>query len=275
MLHRRILPAMSPLLAAATLLAAAPLAAQSLRGSKSSINRMYEHAVDADLHFYRTGGGIRNAAAEGRFVRLRSNRNYALAGVTYPYVRPTTRTFLDRLSSQYRSACGERLVVTSAARPQSMRLFNSARRTVHPTGIAVDVRKSSRRRCRDWLRETLLVLERQGVLEATEEHRPPHFHIAVFPAPYGQYVAERGGRPDVTATRTAARAPSARGGAKSSSKPTRSKTAATRYRVRKGDSLWAIARRHSVTVARLKSVNGLRSSTVKPGQTLLIPKSGR
>jgi LysM repeat protein len=42
--------------------------------------------------------------------------------------------------------------------------------------------------------------------------------------------------------------------------------------VRSGDSLWSIARRHGTTVDRLRSANGLRTSRVKPGQTLTIPR---
>ncbi len=40
-------------------------AAQSLRGSRSSINRMYLHAVDHGIYFYKTSDGIRRAAREG------------------------------------------------------------------------------------------------------------------------------------------------------------------------------------------------------------------
>lgn len=43
------------------------------------------------------------------------------------------------------------------------------------------------------------------------------------------------------------------------------------YRVQRGDTLAAIARRHRVTVAALKRANGLRSDRIYPGQRLLIP----
>ncbi len=45
------------------------------------------------------------------------------------------------------------------------------------------------------------------------------------------------------------------------------------YRVRRGDSLWKVARRYKVTVADLKRWNGLESSALKPGQVLRL--SGR
>jgi LysM repeat protein len=46
---------------------------------------------------------------------------------------------------------------------------------------------------------------------------------------------------------------------------------ATRYTVRRGDTLWRIAQNHGVSVSRLKAVNAIRSSRIKPGQVLSIP----
>jgi membrane-bound lytic murein transglycosylase D len=46
------------------------------------------------------------------------------------------------------------------------------------------------------------------------------------------------------------------------------------YRVRSGDSLYAIALRHHTTVAAIKRVNGLRSKLIRPGMNLIIPRGG-
>jgi LysM domain/Family of unknown function (DUF5715) len=235
-----------PLAVAAALAASAgPLAAQTLRGSRGSVERMYGQARGQDLTFYRSPRGVRSAAAEGDLVRLRGNDDYRVAGASYAYGLPTTRTFVQRLASQYREACGERLVVTSATRPRSMRLRNSVTESVHPTGMAVDLRKPTRGSCLRWLRQALLDIEGEGVIEATEERFPPHFHVAVFPRQYASYLDGRGG-----ARRGSARAV---------------------YRVREGDSLWTIARRHGVSVARIKEANDLRSSHLKIGQKIVIP----
>lgn len=48
-------------------------------------------------------------------------------------------------------------------------------------------------------------------------------------------------------------------------------SARTTYKVNNGDSLYVIARQFSVTVAALKSINGLTSNTIHVGQVLLIP----
>jgi hypothetical protein len=242
-----IVPAL--LLACAAMLLPLSASAQSLRGSKGSVDRMYYHAVDHGMYFYKTSGGLRKAAGEGRFVRLSTNANFRVEGVSYPFVQEAARLFLDRLGKQYRQACGERLVVTSAARPRSMRLANSVDKSVHPTGMAMDLRKPARSSCRTWLRNTLLALEGEGVVEATEEYTPPHFHVAVFPTPYTRYVSRMDGAPSY-----AVNSPS------------------TGYRVRSGDSLWGIARQYSTNVESLKSINGLRSSSLKIGQILVIPR---
>lgn len=255
------------MLPAALALCAAPSAAQSLRGSPASIDRMYNHARSSDLTFFRTGTGVRRAARDGDLVRMSGNDDYRLSGVSYPYALSSTRTFVQRLGAQYRAACGEKLVITSSVRPTSLRLSNSTDRSVHPTGMAVDIRKPRSARCLSWLRETLLHLEGQGVIEATEERRPPHFHVAVYPGPYRRYVSNAGGGSSSGGTRTAARSRSS--SPSSSSSPSRA--GRTTYRVRSGDSLWTIARRHDVTVDSLRAANDMRGNRIVAGQVLIIP----
>jgi LysM repeat protein len=272
-------------LGVASAAAAAPANAGggSLRGSRGSVDRMYEYAVDRDLGFVRTASGARAAVAGGRFVPLPTSGpyvHYLIDGVEYPYALPATIDFIQRFAASYRNGCGERLVVTSALRPKSEQPRNSSPKSVHPTGIAVDLRKPSGR-CLAWLRGALLTLEREGVIEATEEFHPAHMHVAVFGDRWGKYV--RGELSPTPAQLAAGAAPAARAAAptpgatsvaarpvtkaKARAKP----AAARRYTVRRGDSLWSIARRHGTTVARLKAVNSLRSSTVRPGRRLVIP----
>src|SRR4029450_1747513 len=123
-------------------------------------------------------------------VRLNGNSNYVLANIRMPYVRPETKAFVLDLAADFHRACGRPLVITSATRPISRRLANSSELSVHPTGMAVDLRKPAGR-CRTWLRRTLLAAERRGLIEATEERRPPHFHVAVLPAQYEKVATAR------------------------------------------------------------------------------------
>ena len=46
------------------------------------------------------------------------------------------------------------------------------------------------------------------------------------------------------------------------------------YRVRSGDSLYAIALRHRTTVRAIQRVNGMRSTLIRPGMNLIIPHGG-
>ena len=282
------LPRLAPLVLLAGLCAAADgAAAQTLRGSRTTVDRAYRQALAHDVTFFKSGGSVRRAAGEGDLVRLRGNADYRIADASYPYALPSTRTFVQRLARQYRAECGERLVVTSAVRPSSLRLWNASDKTVHPSGMAVDLRKPRRRACLSWLRRTLLSVEGGGAIDATEEFRPPHFHVVVFPGPYRRYMARAGGEETTReeapapAARSAARRPSARteavasrsrsGGETRSAARAASRPSRRTYRVRQGDSLWTIARRHGISVARLKSANDMSTARIRPGQTLVIP----
>jgi predicted Zn-dependent protease len=52
----------------------------------------------------------------------------------------------------------------------------------------------------------------------------------------------------------------------------RKRVALKSVKVRPGDSLSSLAKRHGVGVDRLKQLNNLRGSKVFAGQTLLVPK---
>lgn len=155
---------------------------------------MYSRARERGLTFFRTSRGVRNAVREGEFVRLTGNRDYRTVKTNFPYVKSTTRAFVERLAAEYRAECKEKLVVTSAVRPMTRQPRNASDRSVHPTGMAVDLRKPARAECRQWLRNRLLELELDGAIEAIEEYRPPHFHIAVYSANHfatAQTVSDR------------------------------------------------------------------------------------
>lgn len=252
------------------------LDAQALRGSRTAMRKQNTIAQRQDYSFLRTAGDVRAFVEKGLLVPISGNSAVKLDGVSFAYARPAVKTFIDRLGPQYKSACGEKLVVTSLTRPLNRQPWNASDLSVHPAGMALDLRTSRRSSCRRWLEGTLLSLERKGVLEATKERRPAHYHVAVFPASYLNYVERMTGdtklaeRASTPAPIKIAKAPAAQANYASVVKPA---AASNGYKVRPGDSLWSIARKFGVSVTELKQANGLRSSSIHPGQTLVIPKT--
>ncbi len=231
--------------------------AQSLRGSGASLNRQVRQASSHDYTYLRDRGEVQRFVGAGLLVPMYETADYWLKGVSFPVARPAVRLFVGRLASQYRAACGERLVVTSLTRPLANQPRNASRRSVHPTGMAMDLRRPYPGPCRDWLEETLLYLEGQKVLEATRESSPAHYHVALFPQPYISHVSRLTGLS--TTTISASLEP---GGP-------------TTYTVRRKDTLWQISRRYDTTPQAIQLANGLRSTEIYPGQRLKIPSGQR
>jgi len=162
----------------------------TLRGSRASMERQNRIARAEDYSFLRTARQVARFAGAGRLVPVSGNDDYRVLA-SWPYARPVVRDFIDVLARNYRAGCGEPLVVTSLTRPRGTQPRNASPLSVHPAGMAVDLRVSQSPDCVRWLEAELLGLEEQGLLDATREYRPPHFHVAVFPAAFGQYLAER------------------------------------------------------------------------------------
>jgi hypothetical protein len=164
----------------------------SLRGSPASMVEQNQVARQHGLTFFRTESEILGAVMRGQLVELQGNADYAVADfVRFPYLHPAAHLFVERLAAQYHAACGQQLVVTSATRPTTGQPRNAHRLSVHPAGMAVDLRVSDRASCRSWLESALLSMERQGLLNGIRERTPPHYHVAVYPERYMAYAQER------------------------------------------------------------------------------------
>ena len=246
-------------------------AAQSLRGGLGAMQAQNRRARNYDYTFLTSPAHVQRFVNIGLLVELKGNRDYRLDDeVSFPYARSEVKTFIERLGRQYRAACGEELVVTSLTRPLNRQPRNSSSLSVHPTGMAVDLRRSTKRACSRWMEDVLLHLEEIGTVEATYERRPPHYHVAVYTQEYAQYVASLQAAERVAAqaeevveTRAAAQARGA------------SWATVVRYQIRSGDTLWAIARAYGTTVNVLKSANNLGSNRIYTGQLLEVPVSSR
>src|SRR6266566_111642 len=147
-------------------LATAPeLAAQTLRGSHASVELMYDRARAVDLEFFTTPEDIYKAVAAGRLKLISFTDDVALDKTFYPFVLPRALDFITKLGAQYHASCGDRLTVTSGTRPTDKQPRNASPESVHPTGMAVDFHKPPEP-CLTWLRQALLALEAEHVMEA-------------------------------------------------------------------------------------------------------------
>ncbi len=231
--------------------------AQSLRGSAASLDRQNAQARIHDFTYLQTPEQIRRFVENGFLVAVGPTADMNIHNVSFPYARPEVRVFLERLSSQYRAACGEKLVVTSLTRPRSHQPPNASSRSVHPTGMAVDLRRSGNANCRNWLESTLMNLEAQGVLEAIYERNPPHYHLAVYPQPYTRHLARITGQDNAMELALA-----------NGQQLDRSWVV---HRVRRGETLSRIAARYDASTSRVRSENGIRGDRILVGQELRIP----
>ena len=277
--------------------------ANVLRGSLASIQKQYRTATTLGFTAARNSKDIQKLVNQGHLVRVSGNRDYELGAVSFPYARPTTKAFIEAFAKEYRLATGEKLVVTSLARPLSRQPKNASDYSVHPMGMAVDFRRSNISKTRAWMERRLASLEYQGVIEATHERRPPHYHVAVMPKEVVSYAAAYLEKPVYQAPTVKVTAPRIEAGAStgellaavdavpavqtgsenattvSISTETSSKQAVAAsqaapyksYRVARGDTLWTIASKFETSVKRIRTLNGLRNSKIYPGQKLMVP----
>lgn len=257
---------------AVLLLAANQAQSQSLKGSRTSVRTQYELAQTYGFSFIDTANEVPQMVESGKLHKVSPGRNMELHSVSFPYAVAETSVFLERLSQQYMAACGEKLTVTSLLRPANRQPVNAVALSVHPTGMAVDLRIPQTSKCRSWLENTLLALEKEQVLDVTRERFPPHYHVAVYAEPYAARVAalEAKARKSTTLAQTQPTQEIAVSSSLASNQASH-QTSQQNYIARKGDSLWKIAANTGVSVAELRAANNLQSDRIVVGQTLHIP----
>jgi LysM repeat protein len=254
---------------------------KDLQGSKASVEKMYDFALRYRYPFYLTPTTLDTAIARGRLVALTGDSTYELTrGVGFSYATREAKQFVTLFAPQYLAACGAPLTVTSAARPMSRQPHNANPHSVHPTGIAVDIRRPPPGPCLTWVRGALDELETKGIVEATEEHHPVHLHIAVLQAPgarvalpdltHGVVVARVAPAPVVSAASNGVVSVVAFPGALRDS-AARPRT----YQVRQGDTLWDVAQKTGFSVRAIADANHRSMAAVlQPGTVLTLPESG-
>jgi uncharacterized protein YcbK (DUF882 family) len=204
-MNRHRLSAFFLLIACLSVSATAPAA--SLRATRSSQLVQNQRADEDQL------SRMEDPAMTARWVRLQllepvpvKTSGYYLHAVREQnrYLRPWTRLFLSRLSSQYRARFGKQLRVTSLLRTAEYqrslqgRNGNAAsakgpKRSAHLTGASIDISKKGMTGAeRQWLRRVLTSLRGNGYLYAIEEYQQPVFHILVH-RKYADYVKRKTG----------------------------------------------------------------------------------
>ena len=178
--------------------------AGELGGSLTSMQHQHGVAVEHHYAFLRTPAQVREYVAKGRLEKLPGNPNYALSNVSFPYARNEVRVFVERIAGDYRAATRDLLIVTSLTRPDALQPRNAHQLSVHPAGMAVDFRVPDDVASRQWLEKTLVSMEKDGLIDATRERHPPHYHVAVFAGPFLAYEKKREAADAIAAAANAA-----------------------------------------------------------------------
>ena len=103
------------------------------------------------------------------------------------WCRPWVEKFLVDTAYLHFTAFNAPLQINSAVRTIkrqaeiSVSNQNASKESVHPTGSVIDIAKLNLTRNQiAWMRQYLLLLEKLGYIEATEEHWQHVFHVMVF-----------------------------------------------------------------------------------------------
>lgn len=192
-----------------TVVVLAALASQSAWASSASLRADFRSQVIQNERADLDGlSRFEGSAMIQRFARLQlldqvplKTRNYYIHRIPaeYRYLRPWSKLFLDRLSSQFRARFGQPLRITgltrSAEYQQSLRGRNrnaaaarGPKRSVHLTGACLDISKKGMTGSQvSWMRRVLLSIKQKGYLFPVEEFKQPNFHIMVY-RNYPEYV---------------------------------------------------------------------------------------
>ncbi|KKU71877.1 MAG: hypothetical protein UX98_C0022G0003 [Parcubacteria group bacterium GW2011_GWA2_47_26] len=163
-----------------------------LVGSPESLDRQIAGADRAGFVRIRNDKILQRLQKARAVVPLQRSRFVVIDPRLAPkwrWCRPIANRFLQDIGRTFYSRFRSRLQVNSAGRTilyqRELKRRNpnatDPERAPHTTGATVDIAKlSMSERQRNWMRDYLMRLEAQGVIEATEEHSQTVFHVMVF-----------------------------------------------------------------------------------------------
>lgn len=148
-------------------------------GEVTTSQQQYEYASSHQLIYMTSDEEYQARIGSGYFELLQGP--YLIVLAKRPYVLPSTAKFVNQLAADYFVfGCGK-LVVTSAGRLSTERPSNGSIYSVHPFGLAVDLRtRFIPTECADWLRSYVSAKEASQEVDGTQEHHPEHLHVVVL-----------------------------------------------------------------------------------------------
>lgn len=158
-------------------------------GCQTTSEQQLQYAKGRQLPLMTTVAQYQERIANGYFVPFEGPYLHVLAD--RPYALPSTVAFVTEMSVAYNTAGCGKLVVRDALRLTTERPANGSIHSVHPAGMAVDIRvKYIKRECADWLRSYIRLKEVAGKVDGTHELEPEHLHVVVPIEPRIQVIVQ-------------------------------------------------------------------------------------
>lgn len=165
---------------------------------KDALTGPFEYAKVSGYTFAADEPELHLLRDEGVLVELEENEYIKFFNVTRPFVLPVVKRFVERLAIEYTAVGCGRLGVNGAARDiaYQAKFSNSHPKSVHPTGMAVDLRRETPKsteaiNCQSWLDRVLLSIEKSKRLDVTFEKHPAHYHVVVVPDAYEDFLERK------------------------------------------------------------------------------------
>ena len=156
-----------------------PAAAVSLVGGcQTTSEQQHHYARKMMLPLMTTEAEYQARIASGYYVPFEGPYLQLLA--KRPYALPSTVAFVNAMAKEYQATGCGRLIVRGALRLTTERPPNGSIHSVHPAGMAVDIRTNHiPATCAEWLRNYLREKEALGEVDGTHELKPEHLHVVV------------------------------------------------------------------------------------------------
>jgi hypothetical protein len=158
-------------------------------GCQTTSEQQLQYARGNQLPLITTVAQYHERIASGQFVLFEGPHLQVLA--KRPYALPSTVAFIAEMSVAYNAAGCGKLVVRDALRLTTERPLNGSMHSVHPAGMAVDIRMQYiKSECGDWLRSYVRLKEAAGKVDGTHELKPEHLHVVVPIEPRIQVIVQ-------------------------------------------------------------------------------------